>query len=118
MDSITTADRARPAAASPSGSQFDARFDTPENRRMARLTSIFVGTVVLAGLFYAFTALLSDLQGAHVRSWGPFILLGVALLIALGFEFVNGFHDTANAVATVIYTRSLTPHVAVVWSGW
>jgi inorganic phosphate transporter, PiT family len=40
-----------------------------------------------------------------------------ALLIALGFEFVNGFHDTANAVATVIYTHSLEPHVAVVWSG-
>jgi PiT family inorganic phosphate transporter len=44
-------------------------------------------------------------------------LLFVALLIALGFEFVNGFHDTANAVATVIYTRSLPAHVAVVWSG-
>jgi hypothetical protein len=85
---------------------------------MARLTSIFVGTVVLAGLFYAFTALLSDLQGAHVRSWGPFILLGVALLIALGFEFVNGFHDTANAVATVIYTHAMPPNIAVVWSGF
>jgi PiT family inorganic phosphate transporter len=44
-------------------------------------------------------------------------LLGVALLIALGFEFVNGFHDTANAVATVIYTHSLPPHLAVVYSG-
>jgi phosphate/sulfate permease len=44
------------------------------------------------------------------------VLPGVALLIALGFEFVNGFHDTANAVATVIYTHSLEPHVAVVWS--
>ena len=39
------------------------------------------------------------------------------MLIALGFEFVNGFHDTANAVATVIYTHSLAPQVAVVWSG-
>ena len=39
------------------------------------------------------------------------------LLIALGFEFVNGFHDTANAVATVIYTHSLSPNLAVVWSG-
>ena len=38
--------------------------------------------------------------------------------MALGFEFVNGFHDTANAVATVIYTHSLEPHVAVVWSGF
>ena len=42
----------------------------------------------------------------------------MALLIALGFEFVNGFHDTANAVATVIYTHSLAPPVAVVWSGF
>jgi PiT family inorganic phosphate transporter len=42
---------------------------------------------------------------------------GRALIIALGFEFVNGFHDTANAVATVIYTHSLPPLFAVVWSG-
>ena len=46
------------------------------------------------------------------------MLLGLALLIALGFEFVNGFHDTANAVATVIYTNSLPPQIAVVWSGF
>src|ERR1700689_3066616 len=45
------------------------------------------------------------------------ILLCLALLLALSFEFVNGFHDTANAVATVIYTNSLKPPVAVVWSG-
>ncbi len=43
----------------------------------------------------------------------PWLLLG----IALAFEFVNGFHDTANAVATVIYTHSLPPTFAVVWSG-
>src|SRR5208283_467439 len=55
--------------------------------------------------------------GAKVTSYAPFILLFVALLIALGFEFVNGFHDTANAVATVIYTRALPAHIAVVWSG-
>ena len=36
----------------------------------------------------------------------------------LAFEFVNGFHDTANAVATVIYTHSLDPQIAVVWSGF
>src|SRR5471032_540271 len=46
---------------------------------------------------------------------GVFLIL--ALLLALSFEFVNGFHDTANAVATVIYTHSLTPTKAVVWSG-
>src|ERR1700754_5276185 len=45
------------------------------------------------------------------------ILLIVCLIAACGFEFVNGFHDTANAVATVIYTNSLKPWVAVVWSG-
>src|SRR5271154_2605914 len=48
-------------------------------------------------------------------SSGIFLLL--ALGLALSFEFVNGFHDTANAVATVIYTHSLKPMVAVVWSG-
>jgi PiT family inorganic phosphate transporter len=37
-------------------------------------------------------------------------------LIALAFEFVNGFHDTANAVATVIYTRALPTNFAVIWS--
>jgi phosphate/sulfate permease len=45
------------------------------------------------------------------------ILLILCLVAACGFEFVNGFHDTANAVATVIYTNSLKPWVAVVWSG-
>src|SRR6201994_3582146 len=45
------------------------------------------------------------------------ILLFLALGLALSFEFVNGFHDTANAVATVIYTNSLKPSYAVVWSG-
>ena len=45
------------------------------------------------------------------------LFLVLALALALGFEFVNGFHDTANAVATVIYTHSLPPGIAVVWSG-
>src|SRR3984957_19760449 len=48
---------------------------------------------------------------------GAAILLALALLLALSFEFVNGFHDTANAVATVIYTKSLRPWQAVIWSG-
>ena len=63
--------------------------------------------------------LIGDIDAAHTPpvAVGAFVLLGIALLIALGFEFVNGFHDTANAVATVIYTRSLPPHVAVIWSG-
>ena len=48
---------------------------------------------------------------------GQLILLLTALVIAFGFEVVNGFHDTANAVATVIYTKSLQPTPAVIWSG-
>src|SRR5882724_9698328 len=50
-------------------------------------------------------------------STGRAFFLLLALGLALSFEFVNGFHDTANAVATVIYTHSLKPNVAVVWSG-
>ncbi len=46
------------------------------------------------------------------------LLLGVCLLAACAFEFVNGFHDTANAVATVIYTNALRPWVAVIWSAF
>lgn len=45
------------------------------------------------------------------------LLLLACLLLACAFEFINGFHDTANAVATVIYTNSLPPTAAVVWSG-
>ncbi len=73
--------------------------------------------VLVGGLIYIVTRLKLDLGPVHEASLFPYFLLGVALLIALGFEFVNGFHDTANAVATVIYTHSLEPHVAVVWSG-
>jgi PiT family inorganic phosphate transporter len=75
------------------------------------------GLALVVGFGYAAMHLVSDLSDVHPDSIYPFVLLGVALLIALGFEFVNGFHDTANAVATVIYTHTLEPHVAVVWSG-
>ena len=50
-------------------------------------------------------------------SSGQLALLAAALVVAYGFEFVNGFHDTANAVATVIYTKSLKPWYAVIISG-
>ena len=76
------------------------------------------GVILLVGVVYSAFHLLSDLSGVHSGSITPYVLLGVALMVALGFEFVNGFHDTANAVATVIYTHSLEPHVAVVWSGF
>lgn len=51
-------------------------------------------------------------------SSGRLVLLFIALAVVFAFEFVNGFHDTANAVATVIYTRSLRPWFAVIWSGF
>ncbi len=73
--------------------------------------------VVVAGVIYTAVHLASDLSVVRDTRAYPYILLGIALLIALGFEFVNGFHDTANAVATVIYTNSMSPNLAVVWSG-
>ncbi|MFC0401492.1 inorganic phosphate transporter [Paraburkholderia rhizosphaerae] len=73
--------------------------------------------VIIAGAIYCAMHLINDLQNVRQASFLPYLMLGVALLIALGFEFVNGFHDTANAVATVIYTHSLAPNIAVVWSG-
>ena len=76
------------------------------------------GVVITIGVVYAAGHLISDLRNVQSPSIFPFVLLGVALLVALGFEFVNGFHDTANAVATVIYTHSLEPHIAVAWSGF
>jgi len=76
------------------------------------------GVIILIGIVYAVTALSQDLvQMPSDTNFLVFVLLGLALLIALGFEFVNGFHDTANAVATVIYTHSLPAYIAVVWSG-
>ncbi|WP_289141790.1 inorganic phosphate transporter [uncultured Pseudomonas sp.] len=84
------------------------------------LTVIVFFSVLAMGLLFTAYSLMHDMHelGTVVTTWTPFLLLGVALLIALGFEFVNGFHDTANAVATVIYTNSLPPQFAVVWSGF
>lgn len=79
--------------------------------------SVLFAVILLIGAGYAGMHLVQDLASVHARSLAPFILLGVALLIALGFEFVNGFHDTANAVATVIYTHSMPANLAVIWSG-
>src|SRR5580698_2917690 len=78
---------------------------------------IVFAVMLIGGLIYIGTKLSADLSVVHSASVFPFILLGIALFIALGFEFVNGFHDTANAVATCIYTHSLEPHIAVVYSG-
>jgi PiT family inorganic phosphate transporter len=78
---------------------------------------VIFGAALIVGLIYTVVSLAKDLQVERGTSAYPYILLGVALLVALAFEFVNGFHDTANAVATVIYTHSMEPHLAVAWSG-
>ncbi len=87
--------------------------------RNSRLSQRLFMLLLLGGLAFAAFSLYQDVGAAGVSDLRllPFLLLGLALLTALAFEFVNGFHDTANAVATVIYTHSLPPTVAVVWSG-
>jgi PiT family inorganic phosphate transporter len=91
--------------------------------RKLRKSSSRVGTAAFllamaGGMAYIAFHVAQDLRAVTIPSVWPYLLLALALVIALGFEFVNGFHDTANAVATVIYTHSLEPNVAVVWSGF
>ncbi len=82
--------------------------------------SIGFGAAIIAALIYVVYSVYSDATAVGVAptAYLPFLLLFLALLIALGFEFVNGFHDTANAVATVIYTNAMPANIAVVWSGF
>ena len=96
-------------------SVLDAKLGAPS--KAGRIGMIVFGVALVVGFIYAGSRLFSDLAEMHSSEIMPFVLLGIALLVALGFEFVNGFHDTANAVATVIYTHSMEPHLAVVWSG-
>ena len=90
-------------------------------KKMKKSHALISGAVVLialiTGLGFIGFNVSEDFRNVALGSRWPYLLLVVALLIALGFEFVNGFHDTANAVATVIYTHSLEPNIAVVWSG-
>src|SRR5208282_456389 len=88
------------------------------SRGPSRVGTLIFGVVLIAGLIFIGQSIARDLGNVELGSAWPYILLGTALLVALGFEFVNGFHDTANAVATVIYTHSLDPNIAVVWSGF
>src|SRR5215467_849454 len=83
------------------------------------LTGIIFFGVLAAGFLYVVYSVYSDVEATDtpITTYLPYFMLLVALLIALGFEFVNGFHDTANAVATVIYTHSLPAEMAVLWSG-
>src|SRR5215472_12486598 len=83
----------------------------------AWISGVIIAVALVGGLAYIGFHVAGDLGNITLGSTWPYVLLGTALAIALGFEFVNGFHDTANAVATVIYTHSLEPNIAVVWSG-
>ncbi len=87
-----------------------------KTRSSRRGLALFI-VALAAGLSYIIFHIARDLDTVKSTSSWPYMLLALALVIALGFEFVNGFHDTANAVATVIYTNSLEPHIAVVLSG-
>src|SRR5208283_5436322 len=108
----TATDLSTPQAAPASGKP---HLDHPMDIRLA----LGILAVLAGGLFYMAYSIRTDIaeSGGGPTTILPFLLLGVALLIALGFEFVNGFHDTANAVATVIYTHALPAQFAVVWSG-
>src|SRR6059058_3375004 len=91
----------------------------PDLHRKPHVSMVAVFLLFLvSGIGYAAYGLFTDTQSVgEPLADSALLLLGVALMIALGFEFVNGFHDTANAVATVIYTHSLPPLTAVIWSG-
>jgi inorganic phosphate transporter, PiT family len=88
-----------------------------QHKSHATVIGVIVGAI--ACLAYAAISINHDVtqSGEPNHALLPWLLLGLALVIALGFEFVNGFHDTANAVATVIYTHSMPPTIAVIWSG-
>ena len=97
------------------------RSDRPNlDQGLGVIGAIGFGAAIVAAILYVAYSIYADASAAGIAAttYLPFILLFLALLIALGFEFVNGFHDTANAVATVIYTNAMPANVAVVWSGF
>jgi phosphate/sulfate permease len=108
------ADIATTAGAPPQGASI---LDSKMKKSHAMISGGIVIAALVIGVGFIVYNIAQDFAGIAIRSFWPYALLIVALLIALGFEFVNGFHDTANAVATVIYTHSLDPNIAVVWSG-
>jgi PiT family inorganic phosphate transporter len=109
MSDLATTIEGRPPAA--------ALLDKKMKKSHAMISGGVVVAALVIGLGFIGFHIFQDFNGVTIGSIWPYALLIVALLIALGFEFVNGFHDTANAVATVIYTHSLEPNIAVVWSG-
>lgn len=102
--------------------------DTVEQHTLEKSTNVHTASpkwfmplflaVLIATVTYIGFQLSADLSNIPSLSFYSVILLAAALIVALGFEFVNGFHDTANAVATVIYTNALPASVAVMWAGF
>src|SRR5580698_10075903 len=109
MSEMATAVPGRPPAAD--------LLDKKMKKSHAMISTGVVLTALVVGIGYIGLHITQDFSNVTLGSIWPYALLILALVIALGFEFVNGFHDTANAVATVIYTHSLDPNIAVVWSG-
>jgi PiT family inorganic phosphate transporter len=109
MSELATAVPVRPPAA--------ALLDKKMKKSHAMISTGVVLAALVIGIGFIGFHIAEDFSGVTLGSIWPYGLLILALVIALGFEFVNGFHDTANAVATVIYTHSLDPNIAVVWSG-
>jgi inorganic phosphate transporter, PiT family len=91
--------------------------DKKMKKSHAMISTGVVLAALVVGIGFIGFHVTKDFSTVNLGSIWPYLLLIVALFIALAFEFVNGFHDTANAVATVIYTHSLDPNIAVVWSG-
>src|ERR1700677_3274462 len=109
MSEIATAVSVRPPAA--------ALLDKKMKKSHAMISTGVVLVALVVGIGFIGFHIAEDFSSVTLGSIWPYLLLILALVIALAFEFVNGFHDTANAVATVIYTHSLEPNIAVVWSG-
>ena len=78
----------------------------------------FIHSFILQIMLFLLNAMTLPFLGEVNLSGGILAIFFICLLAVVAFEFVNGFHDTANAVATVIYTRALKPMVAVPWSGF
>lgn len=97
--------------------RFPSLYPQPSGRRQ-RVSLLLVGLLSMAGIGWMMTQLSADIRDAFGGA-PPFVsalLLCGALLLALGFVFINGMHDTANAVTTVIYTGTLSPARAVLIS--
>jgi len=103
-----------PLAAEPGPISRGPRLDQP-NHPIAKF--VFAALIVGALGYAGYSILVDTHHVGEQMATHVFAFLIVALVIALGFEFVNGFHDTANAVATVIYTNSMPAPLAVMWSG-